>query len=71
MAKYRSVLMVPTIVEFESEGSMTHVSEQAKRIAKGLGKAESHKEGYGPYEPKVLEVTQEEGKFGEIPNLIA
>ena len=71
MAKYRGVLMVPTVIEFESEGSMNHVSEQARRIARGMGKAESRKDGYGPYEPKLIEVALEEGKVGDIPRIVA
>lgn len=56
MAKWRGVLLVPTVIEFESEGSYRHVTEQAKRIADGMGRADSLKDGNGPYEPKLMEV---------------
>lgn len=62
MAKYRGVLMVPTVIEFDSEGSLKHVTEQAKRIADGMGRAESLKEDQAPYEPKLMEVCITEGK---------
>jgi len=63
MAKYRAVLLVPTIVEFESEGSVTHVTEQANRIARGMGKTYSihPRQNSAPYEPKVLECVIVEG----------
>jgi len=54
--------MVPTVVEFESEGSLMHVTEQAKRIAEGMGRAESLKEDQAPYEPKLMEVCITQGK---------
>lgn len=63
--------MVPTVIEFESEGSMKHVTEQARRIAKGMGKCESRKDDQKDYEPKLLEVALESGKLPEIPNLVA
>ena len=56
MTKYRGVLMVPTVIEFESEGSPAHVTEQAKRIARGMGKCSSLKEDQTHYEPKLMEV---------------
>ena len=43
MAKYRGVLLVPTVIEFESDGSEKHVTEQALRVARGMGKADSLK----------------------------
>lgn len=71
MAKFRAVLLVPTVVEIESEGSWAHVTEQARRIARGMGKAESHKEGYAPYEPKLMEVSLEEGQAPDYPKIVA
>lgn len=62
MAKYRGVLLVPTVIEFNSEGSLKHVTEQAKRIAEGMGRAESLKDGQAPYEPKLMEVCITSGK---------
>ena len=63
MTKYRAVLMVPSVVEFENDGPMTNVTEQVKCIADGLGKAVSkfpfHKEA--PYAPMVLECVVVEG----------
>lgn len=56
MAEYRAVLMVPTVVEFESDGSYMHITEQAKRIADGMGRAKSLKDDQAPYEPKLMEV---------------
>jgi len=56
MAKWRGVLLVPTVIEFESEGSYRHVTEQALRVARGMGKADSLKDGQSPYEPKLMEV---------------
>lgn len=63
MAKYRGVLLVPTVIEFESVGSLMHVTEQAKRIADGMGRAESLKIGQAPYEPKLMEVCITEGEL--------
>jgi len=54
--------MVPTVIEFESEGSLRHVTEQAKRIADGMGRAHSLKDNQAPYEPKLMEVCITEGK---------
>lgn len=62
MAKWRGVLLVPTVIEFESEGSYKHVTEQARRIAGGMGRADSLKEGSDPYEPKLMEVCITEGE---------
>jgi hypothetical protein len=56
MTKYRGVLLVPTIIEFESEGSVEHVTEQAKRIARGMGCCGSLQDLERVYEPKVMEV---------------
>lgn len=60
MAKYRAVLMVPSVVEFENPGSMEKVTEQVNRIANGLGKARSfhpRQEGtqHEVYAPRVME----------------
>lgn len=64
MAKYRAVLLVPTIVEFENNGTQEHVSEQVKRIASGMGRTVSvHPRQKGaPYEPKILECCVVEGE---------
>lgn len=67
MAKYRAVLLVPSIVEFENPGTQENASEQVKRIAAGLGKAKSmHPRQSGSdhevYEPKVLECVVIEGE---------
>jgi len=56
VAKYRGVLLVPTVIEFESEGSEKHVTEQALRIARGMGKTDSAKDPNMTYEPKLMEV---------------
>jgi hypothetical protein len=62
MAKWGGVLMVPTVIEFESEGSYKHVTEQAKRVAQGMGRAPSLKIDQAPYEPKLMEVCITEGE---------
>ena len=54
--------MVPTVIEFDSEGSMRHVTEQALRIARGMGKCESFKDEEMVYEPKLMEVCIIEGE---------
>lgn len=54
--------MVPTVIEFESEGSERHVTEQALRVARGMGKADSLKVS-DPYEPKLMEVCIIEGEL--------
>ena len=61
MAKYRGVLMVPTVIEFESEGSEQHVTEQARRICRGMGKAESLCQDDFTYEPTLMEIKRTEG----------
>lgn len=63
MAKYRAVLLVPTIVEFENEGSAHGVTEQVKRIASGMGRTNSihPRQNGAPYEPKVMECVVVEG----------
>ena len=63
MAKYRAVLLVPTVVEFENPGTERHVTDQVRRIADGMGKAKSYhprQEG-GTYLPKVIECVVTEG----------
>ena len=64
MDKYRAVLLVPSIVEFECDGTQYEASEQALEIAGGMGKTNSiHPRQKGePYVPKVLEVVVTEGK---------
>jgi hypothetical protein len=64
-AKWRGVLMVPTVIEFESEGSVKHVEEQALNIARGMGKADSLKYEEKPYEPKLMELCITEGELPE------
>ena len=66
MAKYRAVLLVPSIVEFECSGTQDEASEQAKEIAGGMGKANSihPKQIDTPneiYTPKVMECVVVEG----------
>lgn len=64
MARYRAVLLVPSIVEFECNGTQYEASEQAKEIADGMGKTNSiHPRQKGePYTPKVLECVITDGK---------
>ena len=40
MIKYRAVVMVPTVIEFEG-GPPTYACEQVKRLAKSMGSATS------------------------------
>lgn len=40
MVKYRAVVMVPTVIEFEG-GPPSYASEQVRRMAKGMGHATS------------------------------
>lgn len=61
MAKYRAVLMVPSIIEFESEGSEKHVTEQAHRVMRGMGKCESLCTDDHTYEPTLMEIKRVEG----------
>ena len=63
MAKYRAVLLVPSIVEFENPGTQEQASEQVKRIADSMGKTASihPRQNGAPYEPKVLECCVVEG----------
>lgn len=63
MAKYRAVLMVPTVVEFENPGTQQHASDQVKRIASGFGRTKSvhPRQPETIYEPKVLECVVIEG----------
>lgn len=42
MNRYRAVIQVPTVVEFENPGTDRHVTEQVNRIAAGMGFIESH-----------------------------
>ena len=53
---------MPTVIEFESDGSEKHVTEQALRVARGMGKADSLKMPM-PYEPKLMEVCIIEGEL--------
>jgi len=62
MAKWRGVLLVPTVIEFDSDGSYKHVTEQALRVARGMGKANSMKDDQAPYEAKLMEVCITEGE---------
>lgn len=57
MAKYRAVLMVPSVVEFENWGGERTVTEHVNRIAAGMGRCDSmHPTQAGViYEPKVIE----------------
>lgn len=71
MAKYRAVLLVPLIVEFECDGTQVEAGKRAKEIADGMGKTQSihpRQEGQ-PYTPKVLEVVVTEGKPSPEPDL--
>lgn len=61
MAKYRAVIMVPQLAEFESEGSEMHVTEQARRICRGMGKAKSMCTDDFEYEPTLMEIKRTEG----------
>ena len=61
MAKYRGVLLVPTVIEFESSGSVTHVQEQARRIARGMGKCHSNIHKAHVFEPTLMEISVTEG----------
>ena len=66
MAKYRAVLLVPSVVEFENPGTIQHVTEQVNRIANGLGRAKSQhprQEGsqHEVYSPRVMECVVIEG----------
>lgn len=56
MIKYRAVVMVPTVIEFEG-GPPTYASEQVKRLAKSMGCATSmHPRRHGDlYEGFALE----------------
>lgn len=69
MAKYRAVLLVPSIVEFECEGTEAEASKRAEDIASGMGKTNSiHPRQEGePYIPKVLEVVVTDGKPIRVP----
>lgn len=66
MAKYRAVLLVPSVVEFENPGTMEHVTEQVNRIASGLGRAKSlhprqSNSQHEIYSPRVLECVVVDG----------
>ncbi len=69
MAKYRAVLLVPSIVEFECEGTEAEASKRAQEIAGGMGKTKSihPRQKDEPYIPKVLEVVITEGQPSEVP----
>jgi len=76
MAKYRAVLLVPSIVEFECNGTQDDASKQAKEIADGMGKAKSlHPKQIDTvnaiYGPKVLEVIVTEGAPAPPVKLVA
>lgn len=67
MAKYRAVLLVPSIVEFECDGTQDEASQRAREIADGMGKTNSiHPLQVGTphevYEPKILECVVTEGR---------
>ena len=63
MAKYRAVFLVPSIVEFECDGTISEASDCAKDLADGMGKASSlHPQRADElYVPKVLEVVVTDG----------
>ena len=62
--KYRAVLLVPSIVEFENEGTDKHVTEQINRIAGGMGKCFSNhpRQPDTIYEAKVVECVKVQGR---------
>jgi hypothetical protein len=62
MIKFRAVLMVPTVVEFENPvGSNDSVTDQANRIAKSRGKALSLIRDH-TYVPSNLDLAEETKK---------
>ena len=71
MAKFRAVLMVPSVIEFENGGTMQKATEQAKRIADGMGKAKPmHPRQHDvPYTPKLVELICTEGEPKPDPQL--
>lgn len=60
--KYRAVLLVPVVVEFENPGNHTHVTEQARRLAHGFGATRSiASDNDHLYQPTLMEVARVEG----------
>lgn len=57
MGRYRAVLLVPSVVEFDNPGTDEHVTGQIVRIASGMGKCLSlhPKQGKVTYAAKVVE----------------
>lgn len=41
MNRYRAVIQVPTVVEFDNPGTHKHVTDQVNKIAAGMGFVES------------------------------
>lgn len=71
VAKYRAVLMVPTVVEFENPGTQQHATSQVRRIASGMGKTKSEhpRQPDALYEPKVLECVVIDGEPDKTPEI--
>ena len=60
MAKYRAILLVPSIVEIECDGTVEEATKQVRDIADGMGRAFSfhpkqHDTPNAWYEPKLIE----------------
>lgn len=66
MSKYRAVLMVPSIVEFENPGTSEQAANQARAIANGMGKAASAVRLH-TYIPIVMEVVPDDGYAEPLP----
>lgn len=49
--KYKAIVMVPTVVEFENPGNQTHVKNQALAL---LDSYQTVKVGEEVFEPKLL-----------------
>lgn len=64
MNRYRAIVQVPTIVEFDNPGTMKHVTDQIEKIAAGMPSVNSaHPRQMGvPYVSKVLECVRLEQK---------
>ncbi len=73
MNKYRAVILVPTVVDFENGGSDDYVTLQARRIAAGMGVAVSnHPRRHGDkYEPVLLECVKVDGPHVSLIDLTA
>lgn len=56
MNRYRAVVMVPTVVEFDNPGSMDHVTSQARRLTNQFDKVATLCSKPAPYEPTLAEV---------------